>query len=517
MSVPDKVRVIRCDCARVLEVKGVETPAPFFIPERLSIAVENVPEVRELVKELEELVRPYFVRLTPVDLPSPWTNLAEAPSGGSITVYRLESIPDAREFAEVVSKIRRSGSVRAVTVRDPEWIPVLFYLGFDLFDAALCLRLTLEDRLLLDDFSTETVETEDREELLRENWTQLQFCLLRLREAIREGTLRELVESVAARHPRIAEVLRFCDRKCVIARYVNMNRNTQIACATDLSFDRPEVTEWLHRVRRYEPPDWAEAVVLLPCSARKPYSRSPTHRRITRITWNFPVDEIIITSPLGAVPRTLERTFPAAHYDVRVTGEWSREEIERSAALIEKIVEDLPIVCHASDGYRKVGEELEERGYDVVYTCRPEGNPASRGALEELRRTLKDLTEGEPGDLREHIPRAVSRFQFGVDVLEDVDYRFDGQRVLIDGERAFSVPPTSGLLTLSQLGAELCVSSRVPPVHAEEGTKAEVVDVPEDVLPGFHWPVDLGDEIRPCRVIARPEDVPPDTTVVETR
>ena len=37
--------------------------------------------------------------------------------------------------------------------------------------------------------------------------------------------------------------------------------------------------------------------------------------------------EIILTSPLGIVPRDLEYTYPAAHYDIPVTGDWS--EIEK--------------------------------------------------------------------------------------------------------------------------------------------------------------------------------------------
>lgn len=40
------------------------------------------------------------------------------------------------------------------------------------------------------------------------------------------------------------------------------------------------------------------------------------------------VHEVIVTSPLGIVPMELEMIYPAAHYDISVTGEWSLDERE---------------------------------------------------------------------------------------------------------------------------------------------------------------------------------------------
>ena len=35
----------------------------------------------------------------------------------------------------------------------------------------------------------------------------------------------------------------------------------------------------------------------------------------------------MVTSPLGLVPRSLEDFWPAAHYDIPVTGDWDSDEI----------------------------------------------------------------------------------------------------------------------------------------------------------------------------------------------
>ncbi len=512
MSSAPEVRVRRCDCARVLELDGTTTPAPFLHLPRLESLSRLEPEAGELATELLELAGSECVRLRPSP-PGNWAPSRPA-RDGPIVHYSLERTPDPEELVGLVREVRESGSVRAVTVLDPEWIPLLYYLGFDLFDALVCVHLSLRGEVLLEDFATEEREDEPSE-LLRENWHRFQVALERLERLLRSGELREFVESVAARNPRVAEVLRVCDRERALTRHVNMARDSEIRCSTDLSFDRPEVSEWVRRVTRYRPPEWAEAFVLLPCTARKPYSQSPMHRRVSRITREFPVDELIITSPLGIVPRALERTFPAAHYDVRVTGEWSEEEVERVANLVERIVpESAVLVCHAHGGYRLAGEELSERGFEVEFTCDRDENPASRRALARLEETLGELLDRDGGNLWDHVPRAVSTFQFGVDVLEGVEYRFDGQHVRSsDGERLLTVPPTTGLLALSEPGARVCLRAGVDPVRVEEGD----VEVPEEARPGFQWPAVVEGEVKVCRLLVRPEDVPPGAQVIELR
>ena len=37
----------------------------------------------------------------------------------------------------------------------------------------------------------------------------------------------------------------------------------------------------------------------------------------------------MVTSPLGLVPRDLEEVWPAGHYDIPVTGDWTQDEVNR--------------------------------------------------------------------------------------------------------------------------------------------------------------------------------------------
>ena len=65
---------------------------------------------------------------------------------------------------------------------------------------------------------------------------------------------------------------------------------------------------------------------------------SQSHRRFRRNLRHRPLHEVIVTAPLGLVPRELEELWPAGHYDIPVTGDWDREEIENIRSLVKSIV-----------------------------------------------------------------------------------------------------------------------------------------------------------------------------------
>ena len=71
-----------------------------------------------------------------------------------------------------------------------------------------------------------------------------------------------------------------------------------------------------------------KVMILLPCSARKPYRLSKSHSQFRRAIASTGCPEVMMTSPFGLVPRDLEDVWPAANYDVPVTGEWSKDELE---------------------------------------------------------------------------------------------------------------------------------------------------------------------------------------------
>ncbi|GAI86743.1 unnamed protein product, partial [marine sediment metagenome] len=105
-------------------------------------------------------------------------------------------------------------------------------------------------------------------------------------------------------------------------------------------------------LKRFTPESWTKLIIILPCSAKKPYSESKSHKKfhsIIRKFRDFPdFQEIILTSPLGAIPRQLENIYPVNSYDISVTGDWDNEEITIASNMLIKLLEkydkDIPIL-----------------------------------------------------------------------------------------------------------------------------------------------------------------------------
>ncbi len=141
---------------------------------------------------------------------------------------------------------------------------------------------------------------------------------------------------------------------------------------------RPEVIRWHQRIiERYTPHGDIGVAVLLPCSAKKPYRKSRSHiefrNQISRAAGDkYPlVHELALTSPLGLVPREIEDLYPAAHYDVPVTGNWSDEEKNIVIRLIEDYISKttVPLIAHVKGPYMEICEEagIETTEGDAEY------------------------------------------------------------------------------------------------------------------------------------------------------
>jgi len=173
------------------------------------------------------------------------------------------------------------------------------------------------------------------------------------------------------------------------------------------SYTRPEVVKFRHKVTaHFRFPPRTRWVVLLPCSAHKPYSDSPSHARFIAAMshgwkdWRKHCSELVITSPIGVVPRQLECCFPAAHYDVPVTGYWDEQELRFSAGMLSTLVNVYlasggtidGIVAHVDGGYRAACElGAKEIAVPVTFTGSFE-SANSREALNALTATMSTIS-----------------------------------------------------------------------------------------------------------------------------
>jgi archaeosine synthase len=155
------------------------------------------------------------------------------------------------------------------------------------------------------------------------------------------------------------------------------------------SLQRAEVQRFAERViGRYVPPK-TDVAVLLPCSAKKPYSLSQSHRKFQQAIGGR-AHELIVTSPLGLVPRELETVYPAGHYDVPVTGYWDAEECAVIADILTRYLRKHPyrrIIAHLEGGALKVAQMAAGQcGITLEYSCTE--HPAGNTALNALDAAL---------------------------------------------------------------------------------------------------------------------------------
>jgi archaeosine synthase len=181
---------------------------------------------------------------------------------------------------------------------------------------------------------------------------------------------------------------------------------------------------------------------------------------------------MIVTSPLGLVPRELELFYPAAQYDIPVTGHWDCEEAKMLRELVAKV---------SSLGFEKVVVHLGKEGSllaDVVGGVETVvGGPTSSGSLENLRNTLAELSAPYP-----RIPRAedrvqtmssVARFQFGASGEELVKGttivgQYPYSRIMCERTQLGMLTPERGMISLTMEGAERLLPKSVNLVRIGE-------------------------------------------------
>lgn len=175
--------------------------------------------------------------------------------------------------------------------------------------------------------------------------------------------------------------------------------------------------------RRFQPRGNTDCLLILPCSRRKPYSKSRSHRLFAEATGGarrrINIREVILTSPLGAVPRELEAVPPAGHYDIPVTGIWSEEEIAVTSGSLTGAIraypgEDISVIAHVSGGYRETCRRAEmEMNAEFVYTGgeRPTSQKSLEMLSDALGRVEGSRTHPDPLELS----RLVLSYQFGTD------------------------------------------------------------------------------------------------------
>ena len=332
------------------------------------------------------------------------------------------------KIVEIASKFREeAGYSRLIYAPavEPSNMPILAYLGVDIFDD-LNVELRSSTGWALD--GGEWIKQSQIEDLFLHNRTELSRWILKIRNAIANGKLRELVEITSLHNPRVSQILHHSS-SLLIEKGARIHSTIR---SNDLSLNHPSILDFQQRLSDYEPPAKNMVLLILPCSARKPYFKSSSHKRfynaIRDIDNHLALHIVSVTSPLGLVPRELEFCYPAAHYDIAVTGKWSPSEVEMLRAQLSKLEPKkhyIKAIVHAGSSSEIMTDLVKELGIDVVNT-RVE-RPSSYEGLEMLQNiakmTLKKVPHLNTKDRAEGEAKGLASFQYG----ENADFLINSE------------------------------------------------------------------------------------------
>lgn len=399
------------DSGRALHVMGSSIPLESGLRTTASSGVSSEPVVQDGVAVVrlplpEEIVLGDDVEMVVVP-----------------NAYELRK--DPRKIVDAVIRIREAAGFNRVVMMlglaEPSTVAMLSYMGVDMFDDSLPRAAGLSGIMLIPE--AEVVTGNDESEA---NVRAMEEEVGKVRIFIGSDRLRELVDQRAPSTPSSVATLRIFDD--VGYRYAEETCSTvgcRFSCNTTQALRRPDIKAYKERIANYRKPENKRILLLLPCSAKKPYHISKSHKAfasaIHTASHDTLVHEVIVTSPLGVVPRELDALYPANSYDIPVTGEWKCEERRFIREMVGNIIAQGydKVVCHLGEDYELV-EGLAEMECTVV------GDPTSPASLENLDKTLRTITKGmEPVDYlvdRNNQMRNVLEFQFGkeaADILMD--------------------------------------------------------------------------------------------------
>ena len=490
-------------------------PPEHPLPPALAGALADIPVTIAGERGLVEVVHGSYPSLGSLAPPSDGTELVVLASAA-----HLVRKPD-RFVDTVVATRRRAGPGRLLYipgVATPRNLALLAYMGADVVDDVQCHLEAARGRLTRPELGhVHHGGDATPHALSMENLDLLRREVALVRDTIVHGALRELVEVRVRSEPWQVAALRRLDghHKDLLVGSCPVHRDKPLLALSRESLQRVEVTAWTDRfLERYSPPPSARVLVLLPCSARKPYSLSRTHRRIHEAMAHMPnwptVHEVILTSPLGAVPRELERSYPAAQYDIPVSGNWFPDEVERMRLLTAHI--------RAEGGYDAVishmgvGLPFVDEDDTILRTRREEDGPLDGAALQRLAGSVAEAASTAPRvsprvRATEELASLV-RFQFGPMIAQALmegaraDGRGPGWKLKdANGLQRGAVVPSRGLLSLTLAGAELVAKAGHHRVWMDDFDlrgdlfAVGVVGADPDLRPGEEVVVLKGDDV----------------------
>ncbi len=456
------------------------------------------------------------------------------PIGGLVPfleTYRFE------ELIEVVFSSKRNlplnKPVHLFGCGHPMVFALTTALGCDLYDSASYAKYAKSDRLIFSygtrkledlaeipcfcpicvDYSAnelKKLEKKDRQKLISKH--NLYVCLYeikRVKQAIREGKLWELMESRCRAHPNLFQAfLKLKNYKEIIEKYDPLIKPSALFFFSSESLNRPEIYRYSKRLKnRYLPPKSARILILLSKIGEKQYSKIYTPLidslsrklgdRIANIHFAF-------VSIFGIIPIELENIFP-------VLQSLAPAELDMDVLnyIEQMILEYLSDKNYDSIIFFQVNHSLDEL---ILKLKKKILNLLILSDLDSLKKTLAQLTIKFKGDVIDQeitCLRKIADYQFGKDAgialfPDNQSIRFEKskstgkiKKIFCNENYLLTLRPDNGYFSLGIYGAKVLLkhfeSPKLRVIVDDEASK--FVSRGKDVFAKFILQADK--EIRP--------------------
>jgi 7-cyano-7-deazaguanine tRNA-ribosyltransferase len=159
-------------------------------------------------------------------------------------------------------------------------------------------------------------------------WHNLETCFTeinRIKQAIREGRLWELLELRARNHPHLfSAFMKLKSYQEYIEVFTPISKRKGFLYFDSVGLARPEILRYRKKLREWSPPIKSEILVLLPRPNAKPFHNSREYKKIkeliiTEIGDNIlNIDFCFYSAPFGIIPLELDEIYPLSQFEMSI-------------------------------------------------------------------------------------------------------------------------------------------------------------------------------------------------------
>jgi len=410
--------------------------------------------------------------------------------------YQLFQQP--KKFVDFIVELReKTGYQKTIytpSIGDPTNLALLAYMGIDYFDSISAILAARNDTFLFTNgrynknelrelpcscpscnkFKNKTADMRFKD-ILDHNYYTMSNEMKHVRNAIANGDLRGLVETRVKADPNLTAILKNLDANHYefLENRTSITSKSKLLATTKESLYRPEIKRFQNRViERYEKPESTKILLLLPCSAKKPYSFSKSHKffkeRLNASGNPFVVHELIITSPMGIVPRELELVHPASMYDIPVTGVWDEDEKKMIRKLLKEYLKNNKydkIIAHLPKALMEFTEDILEKP-EITCIDSPTSNKSLDKLSQVLKKNVSKYERVKPLERSIEDVQCLASYQFGKKIAEKllkdctIRGKYPYQKIIYKNTQLGMITKERGLISLTIEGAETLAESK---------------------------------------------------------